>query len=216
LISGLPYEVLSSRFQLHEPALLLAKPFSARQLAACLPRRFAMPRFSRALLLALAMLLGHIGCQAAELRAIGVSLTNMGNPFFTQIARGVAWRGVAWRGVAWRGAACCPQSARGSNDTIAERSSVELFSARQQRVLPGWIVHSRSCCRRPKIKPLLRAQNSAGADNGAECRGQGEGVAGLPQNPFQWLLRIVCRGGMRPNTPAQPRELKRNACQSDP
>lgn len=48
-----------------------------------------MPRFSRALLFALALLLGHIGCHAAELRAIGVSLTDMGNPFFTQIARGV-------------------------------------------------------------------------------------------------------------------------------
>jgi len=40
LMSGLPYEVLSSRFQLHEPALLLAKPFSARQLEACLRKAF--------------------------------------------------------------------------------------------------------------------------------------------------------------------------------
>lgn len=36
LMSGLPYEVLSSRFQLHEPSLLLAKPFSVRQLEGCL------------------------------------------------------------------------------------------------------------------------------------------------------------------------------------
>jgi signal transduction histidine kinase/CheY-like chemotaxis protein/HAMP domain-containing protein len=40
LMSGLPYEVLSSRFQLREPALLLAKPFSARQLEASLRRAF--------------------------------------------------------------------------------------------------------------------------------------------------------------------------------
>jgi len=36
LMSGLPYEVLSSRFQLHEPTLLLSKPFSVRQLDECL------------------------------------------------------------------------------------------------------------------------------------------------------------------------------------
>ena len=41
LMSGLPYEILSSRFQLHEPALLLAKPFSVRQLDACLRRALA-------------------------------------------------------------------------------------------------------------------------------------------------------------------------------
>ena len=38
LMSGLPYEVLSSRFHLAEPALLLAKPFSVAQLNACMRR----------------------------------------------------------------------------------------------------------------------------------------------------------------------------------
>jgi DNA-binding response OmpR family regulator len=36
LMSGLPYEVLSTRFHLAEPALLLGKPFSLAQLDACL------------------------------------------------------------------------------------------------------------------------------------------------------------------------------------
>ena len=46
---------------------------------------------ARRALLWLAFALGLMPglCQAAELRAIGVSLTDMGNPFFTQIARGV-------------------------------------------------------------------------------------------------------------------------------
>jgi hypothetical protein len=33
-----PYEVLSSRFRLGEPDLLLAKPFSSRQLEDCMRR----------------------------------------------------------------------------------------------------------------------------------------------------------------------------------
>ena len=38
LMSGVPYEVLSSRFRLGEPDLLLAKPFSSRQLEDCMRR----------------------------------------------------------------------------------------------------------------------------------------------------------------------------------
>ena len=36
LMSGLPYDVLLTRFHLAEPALLLGKPFSRAQLDACL------------------------------------------------------------------------------------------------------------------------------------------------------------------------------------
>jgi signal transduction histidine kinase/HAMP domain-containing protein len=44
LMSGLPYEVLSTRFHLAEPALLLGKPFSLAQLEACLRKGILRPR----------------------------------------------------------------------------------------------------------------------------------------------------------------------------
>lgn len=40
-------------------------------------------------LLALALWCAAAACSAAELRSVGVSVSDMGNPFFTQIARGV-------------------------------------------------------------------------------------------------------------------------------
>jgi signal transduction histidine kinase/CheY-like chemotaxis protein/HAMP domain-containing protein len=43
LMSGLPYEVLSTRFHLAEPALLLGKPFSLAQLDACLRKAMRQP-----------------------------------------------------------------------------------------------------------------------------------------------------------------------------
>ena len=46
-------------------------------------------RWVRAGLAALMLWLAAFACGAAELRSVGVSLSDMGNPFFTQIARGV-------------------------------------------------------------------------------------------------------------------------------